>query len=109
MARPETRPHALSVTEASSMGVAAIVRDAEMGTDIVVERHHQPVAAVISVRRLAVLQEAQRDLRDIGLILSRAATDSGKRTELSEVIASFGFDRAALESELDEDLAAGRE
>jgi hypothetical protein len=43
------------------------------------------------------------------LVLTRAATDTGARTELDEVISSFGFDRAELEAEPRSDLAAGRE
>jgi len=109
MVRLAAHAYSLSVTDASTKGVAALVRDAEQGADIVVERRHRPVAAVVSVRRLESLREAERDLRDIGLVLTRAATDSGERTELSEVIARFGFDRTALEVELDEDLATGRE
>jgi PHD/YefM family antitoxin component YafN of YafNO toxin-antitoxin module len=101
--------HTMSVTDAATRGVAALVREAEEGTDVVVERRHQPVAAVISVGRLEALREAQRDLRDIGLVLTRAATDTGERVDLDTVIARFGYDRAALEAELDEDLAAGRE
>jgi PHD/YefM family antitoxin component YafN of YafNO toxin-antitoxin module len=101
--------HTISVTDAASRGVASLVREAEQGTDVVVERRHQPVAAVISVSRLAALREAQRDLRDIGLVLTRAATDAGNRTDLEAVIAQLGFDRATLETELDEDLAAGRQ
>lgn len=108
MTRTATFPSSLSVTDASSRGVAALVREAERGRDILVERRHRPVAAVISVGRLEVLREAQRDLRDIGLVLARAATDSGNRAGLDDVIAGLGLNRAELEAELEEDLAAGR-
>lgn len=108
MARVALFESSISVTDAASRGVAALVREAELGTDILVERRHRPVAAVISVGRLEALREAQRDLRDIGLVLARAATDSGSRTSLDDVLARFGLGRAELEAELDEDLAAGR-
>jgi hypothetical protein len=64
---------------------------------------------MVGMRRLEELRELERDLRDIALILTRAATDTGTRVGLDEVITAFGYDRAALEAELDADLAAGRE
>jgi len=102
-------PHTMSVTDAAARGVAALIREAEEGTEVIVERRHQPVAAVISVGRFEALREAQRDLRDIGLVLTRAATDTGERFDLDSVIASLGYDRSVLEAELNEDLASGRE
>jgi hypothetical protein len=63
---------------------------------------------VIGMERLAQLQELEHDLRSAALVLSRLATDDGRRRDLDEVIAMFGFDRADLEAELDTDLAAGR-
>jgi prevent-host-death family protein len=98
----------VSVTEAASRGVAGLVRDAEAGEDVVVARRGQPVAAVISMRRLTQLRDLERNLRDVALVLARAATDNGQRTDLDTAIAAFGFDRAELEAELDEDLATGR-
>lgn len=61
------------------------------------------------MRRLEQLRTLEEDLRDIGLVLTRAATDTGTRVGLDDAIAAFGLDRAALEGELDADLAAGRE
>jgi len=49
------------------------------------------------------------DLRDAAVLLARAATDTGRRTDLSTAIALLGFDRRELEAELAEDLAAGRD
>ena len=110
MARPIAPAYdTVSVTAASSMGVAALVKKAETGTEVVVERRHQPVAVMISIERLDTFREAQRDLRDIGLVLARAATDTGERFELEDVIAKLGYNLASLEAELDEDLATGRE
>lgn len=51
----------------------------------------------------------EADRRETALLLSRAATDCGRRTALDDVLTTFGFDRAELEAELDADLAAGRE
>ncbi|MBF8187128.1 type II toxin-antitoxin system prevent-host-death family antitoxin [Nonomuraea sp. K274] len=86
----------LSVTEAAQRGVARLVADAEQGTDLVVTRRHQPVAAVVSVRRLNELEEAAADLRDLALVLARSVTDTGERVSLDEVLAAFGHTRESL-------------
>jgi PHD/YefM family antitoxin component YafN of YafNO toxin-antitoxin module len=101
--------YSLSISDAAKRGVPGLARDAETGSSIVVERNHRPVAAIIGVNELHRYQEAERDLRDLAVILIRTATDTGERTSLSDVFTRFGFDRTALERELDEDLAAGRE
>ncbi|MDO5499693.1 MAG: type II toxin-antitoxin system prevent-host-death family antitoxin [Propionibacteriaceae bacterium] len=99
----------LSVTAATGRGVAGLVKDAERGERIIVERHGRPVAAVISVEHLAELNRVRADLTAAALVLARELTDVGHRTDLNDAIAAFGFDRAELEAELDADLAAGRE
>lgn len=101
--------YSLSISDAAKRGVPGLARDAETGSSIVVERNHRPVAAIIGVNELHRYQEAERDLRDLAVVLIRTATDTGERTSLSDVLTRFGFDRATLERELDEDLAAGRE
>ena len=101
-------PHALSVTEAASRGLPRIVRDAEMGEDLVVERRGRAVAAVVSMRRLDEIRRLEDDLHDAVLLLARLATDTGTRTPLDSVISHFGFDRAQLEGELDAELAASQ-
>lgn len=99
----------LSVTAASGRGVAGLVKDAERGEDIVVERHGRPVAAVISVEHFDELHRLRADLTAAALVLAREFDDDGSRTALDDVIASFGFDRAELEAELEADRTAGRE
>lgn len=42
----------MSVTEAAGRGVAGLVKDAEGGDDIIVERRGRAVAAVVSVSHL---------------------------------------------------------
>ena len=106
---PRTSSYVLSISQASAKGVASIAHDAEIGGVVVLERRHEPVAAVIGLRRFERLKEAERDLRDIGVVLTRAATDDGVRHTLHDVFERFGFDRAVLEAELDEDLATGLE
>lgn len=105
----DATPNVVSVTEAARQGMARLVRGAEEGHDTVVARHGRPVAAMVGMRRLEELRELERDLRDIALVLTRAATDTGTRVGLDEVITAFGYDRATLAAELDADLAAGRE
>lgn len=90
----------MSVTAAHSRGVSGLLKDAESGSDIVVERHGHAVAAIVSVRRLSELAALEADLRSAALVLSRAATDTGARTELDAAIVALGFDRAELEAEL---------
>jgi PHD/YefM family antitoxin component YafN of YafNO toxin-antitoxin module len=101
--------YSLSISDAAKRGVPGLARDAESGSSIVVERNHRPVAAIIGLEELHRYQEAERDLRDLAVVLIRTATDTGERASLDDVFTRFGFDRAKLEHELDEDLAAGRE
>lgn len=109
MALADFHPHVVSVTEAVTRGVPGLVKDVEHGEDVVVARRGHPVAAVVSMRRLEQLRSLEADLRDIALVLTRAATDTGARVGLDEAITAFGFDRAELEAELNAGLAAGQE
>lgn len=88
--------HELSVTEAAQRGVAGLVADAERGSDLVVTRRNHPVAAVVGIARLELLEAAESDLRDLALVLARAATDTGRRTSLDDVLAAFGHTRESL-------------
>lgn len=92
----------VSVTEAARRGISALLVAVERGEDIVVARHSTPVAAIVSMERLNALQELEADLRDLCLVMSRMATDSGRRTGLDEVIASLGYTRAELAALPDE-------
>ncbi len=102
-------PHVVSVTEAASRGLPKLVRAAELGEDVVVERHGKAVAAVVSMRHLDDISRLESDLHDAVLVFARLATDTGERTDLDAAITRFGFTRADLEGELAADLAAGRE
>jgi len=86
----------LTVTEATKRGVAGLVADAEQGDVLVVTRHRRPVAAVVGVRRLAEIDEAAADLRDLALVLARTVSDSGRRTSLDDVLTAFGHTRESL-------------
>jgi len=104
----DPQSHVISVTDAAKSGLPKLLRDAENGEDVIVERHGRAVAAVVSMRHLSEIRRLETDLRETALLLSRAATDTGHRTDLDEVLTTLGFDRAALEAELDADITAGR-
>ena len=101
-------PLQISITDAGKRGVSSLARAAELGSSFLVERRHTPVAAGIGADRLFEYQEAERDLRDLSLVMVRFVSDNGHRTSLDDVFSRFGFDRETLQKELDEDLAAGR-
>lgn len=100
--------HRMSVTDAATIGLPALIREAEGGTDVLVTRRGAPAAYVVAAERVAELGRLESDLRDAALLLVRAATDSGVRTSLDEAIEAFGLDRARLEAELEAELAAER-
>ena len=69
---------------------------------MIITRHRRPVAAVVSFQRLTELTELEGDLRDLALVLSRAATDSGRRTSLDDVLAALAELRAGMRAFVDE-------
>jgi prevent-host-death family protein len=85
----------VSVSEASRRGVARLVADAAHGDEVVVERHGVPVAVVVGAERHAELEQLRDDLRDLALVLGRAAGDDGRRHSLDEVVDAFGRARRA--------------
>lgn len=96
--------HELSVTEAARRGVARLMADAEQGSDLVITRHHRPVAAVVGMSRLTELEEAAADLHDLALMLARSLADTGRRTPLDDVLAAYGHTLESLEALPDDDL-----
>lgn len=94
----------LSVSEATKRGVAGLVADAEHGSELLVTRHHRPVAAIVGVHRLVEIEEAAADLRDLALVLSRTVADGGRRTSLDDVLTAFGHTRESLAAVEDDDL-----
>ena len=85
----------VSVTEASRRGVARLVGDAAHGTEVVVERHGVPLAAVVAHDRYLELVQLRADLRDLALVLGRGADDDGTRHSLDDVVDAFGRARRA--------------
>lgn len=88
--------HEWSVTEATRRGVSGLVSDAQEGKTVVVTRHHEPVAAIVSMERLAAADELRADLRDLALVVSRQVSDDGARTDFDELLAAFGHTRESL-------------
>jgi prevent-host-death family protein len=88
-------PEHLSVTEASRRGIARLVADAAHGREVVVERHGRAVAAVVDVERFDELLRLRDDLRDLALVVGRAAGDDGRRHALDDVVDAFGRARRA--------------
>lgn len=86
----------ISISDASKLGISALVREAEAGNDQVVLRNNKPVAAFVSMKRLEQLQQLQDDLLDISLAAARALTAGPGRHSLDEVLATFGFTRDQL-------------
>ncbi len=89
---------AVQITEAGRRGVSKLVADAEAGHTTVLRRRAEPVAAVVSYRDVQRLADLERDLTDVALVLARAASDSGNRSALDDVISSYGYTRQQLAS-----------
>lgn len=89
---------AVQITEAGRRGLSKLVADAEAGHTTVLRRRAEPVAAVVSYRDVQRLADLERDLTDVALVLARAASDSGNRSALDDVISSYGYTRQQLAS-----------
>ena len=46
---------------------------------------------MIGMNRIEALEEARADLRDLALVLSRVATDSGERVPFDDLLGTFGL------------------
>lgn len=91
MSLAEAEP--LPIAAPSRRGVSKLVTDAENSHATILQRHAEPVVAVISFHELQRLQGLERDLLDVALVLARAATETGRRTSRDEAIESLGFTR----------------
>lgn len=95
MARVDTAD-LISISDASKLGISALVREAEAGHEQVVLRNNKPVAAVVSMARLEQLQQLQEDLIDVSLAAARMVTAGPGRHSLDQVLARFGYTREQL-------------
>jgi antitoxin (DNA-binding transcriptional repressor) of toxin-antitoxin stability system len=85
-----------SITDASKAGVSVLVRAAEEGHEQVLLWNNKSVAAVVSIERLAQLQQLQDDLIDVSLVAARMLTAGPERLPLDDVLARFGYTRDQL-------------
>jgi prevent-host-death family protein len=90
------RANLISMAEARVLGVSGLVQAAEEGNEQVVTRNAKPVAAVISIKRLAPLQQIEEDILDVTLASARMLTTGPHRHSLDEVLAQFGYTREQL-------------
>ena len=87
------------MSEASSIGVTGLIKQAEVEGEKVILRNNKPVAAVVSIQRLEeleALEDAQDDVLDIALASARLMTAGEKRYTLDDVLAQFGYTREQL-------------
>ena len=87
-------PREVSVTQATQRGVAGLGRRCGGGLGSGGDAAPSPYRAVVSMGRLAELEEAAGDLRDLALVLARAVTDTGRRTSLDDILHAFGQARS---------------
>lgn len=88
---------AISITEASARGISKLAAEAAAGRTTILRRRADRIAGIVSYQEILRLGELERDLTDLALVLSRAATDSGERTSLDDVLAAAGLTREQLE------------
>lgn len=86
----------ISISEATKLGISGLIRRAEAGHEPVLPRNNKPVAAVVSMERLAELQQLQDDLADVSLAVARQLTTEPARHTLDDVLARVGYTRDDL-------------
>jgi PHD/YefM family antitoxin component YafN of YafNO toxin-antitoxin module len=86
----------ISISDASKLGLSALVRDAEEGNDRILVRNNKAVAVMMSMERFEEFQKARDDLIDITLAAARLLTAGTKRYSLDEVLEQFGYTREEL-------------
>lgn len=88
----------VSISDASSKGLSALVDDAcEYGYTII-SRRNAPAAAVVSMDRYTAFQEAEEDVRDLTVLVDRLLMDDGQRVSLDDVLDKLGYTREELEA-----------
>lgn len=88
---------AISITEASERGISKLAAAAAAGQATILRRRADRIAGIVSYEEVLRLDALERDLTDLALVLARAATDTGERTSLDEVIEAAGYTREQLE------------
>jgi prevent-host-death family protein len=90
----------ISASEAAR-NPSQLFRAAAEGGRFVIITNNTPTAAVVSMeqyRELAELEERREDLKLLALALVRVATDRGRRHNLDDVIAEFGYTDAEIDA-----------
>jgi prevent-host-death family protein len=87
----------ISISDASKVGISALVKAAEDGEQRVLMRNSKPVAAVVSIDVLERAEELEERLLDVSLALTRLLTADERRHSLDDVLDRFGFTREELE------------
>jgi prevent-host-death family protein len=89
----------ISISDASKVGISALVKAAEDGEQRVLMRNSKPVAAVVSIDVLERAEELEERLLDVSLALTRLLTADERRHSLDDVLDRFGFTREELEED----------
>jgi antitoxin (DNA-binding transcriptional repressor) of toxin-antitoxin stability system len=89
----------ISVTEASKLGVSALVKAAEKGEQRVLMRNNKPIAAVVGIEALERTEDLEERLLDVSLALTRLLTDGDQRHSLDDVLERFGITREELKED----------
>ena len=87
----------MSVTDASKVGLSALVRAAEHGERRILVRNNKPVAAIVGIATLEEAEEREDRLLDVALGLTRLLTTSERRHSLDDVLDRLGYTREDLE------------
>jgi prevent-host-death family protein len=87
----------ISISDASKVGISALVKAAEDGEQRFLMRNSKPVAAVVSIDALERAEELEERLLDVSLALTRLLTADERRHSLDDVLDRFGFTREELE------------
>ena len=86
----------VSITEASSKGLSALVDDATEHGYTIISRRNSPAAAVVSMDRYTALQDAEEDVRDLTVLVDRMLMDDGQRLSMDAVLDKLGYTREGL-------------
>ena len=87
----------ISISEASKIGLSALVNAAERGEQRVLLRNGKPAAALVSIDALERSEELEERLLDVTLAITRLLGTSERRHSLDDVLDRFGFTREELE------------
>lgn len=90
----------VSATDAAR-NPSQLFRAAAEGRRFVIITNNTPTAAVVGMeqyRELAEIEEREEDLKLLALTVARLATDHGRRHDLSDVIAEFGYTDAEIDA-----------